>query len=88
MVSHIKLRKYKVKFFRYSSIDLGNRLDQIYTCALLHCIKLQDSNLEVFSLQKYMHVHISKLGMHVHTVVSSLYKIAHNYFLLKIISRI
>jgi hypothetical protein len=35
-----------------------------------------------------MHVHTLKFGMYVHIMLSSLYKITHNYFLLRIISRI
>jgi hypothetical protein len=34
-----------------------------------------------------VHVKLLNFGMHVHTMFGSLYKISHNYFLLRIISR-
>jgi hypothetical protein len=71
-----------------SGANPSNKLDLIIFfpqyCIVQNHMK---SNLKVF-FYKYMYMFILSFYMHVHIMVSSSYKNTHNYFMLRLISRI
>jgi hypothetical protein len=85
--SKIHIHLYKIhKNAKYTPLEpsranLSNKLDLITFVSIMNHIKFQEvKNLRI-CLHKFMYVHTLDLGMHIHIILCSLYKILHIYFL-------
>jgi hypothetical protein len=65
--------------------NLTSGLDQTHICAVVYCTKLQELKYKNICLELSALYNVLNVCMHVHTIVSSLYKIDHNYSLHRII---